>query len=81
VSASSNGRAATRGSGEVIELGCGVTVYPARGEQGRRRAVWYEAGQRQQCEAATEERLAAKLEKVMVRWRPTRRGCAGPARS
>ena len=49
--------------GEVIELECGVTVYPARSEGGRWRAVWYEAGARQQCEAATE----AKLEKVVER--------------
>lgn len=46
-------RAATRGGGEVIELECGITVYPARSEAGRRRAVWHEDGQRQQCEAAT----------------------------
>ena len=36
-------------------------------EGGRWRAVWHEDGQRQQCEAATEEKLAAKLEKVKVR--------------
>ena len=58
------GRAATRGGGEVIELEHGITVYPAREEPGRWRAVWYEDGQRQQCEAASEEKLAAKLEKV-----------------
>ena len=29
--------------------------------------MWREAGQRRQCEAATEERLAAKLAKVQVR--------------
>jgi hypothetical protein len=64
---SGNGCAATRGGGEVIELECGITVYPARSEQGRWRAVWHEEGQRQQCEAATEDKLAAKLEKVKVR--------------
>ena len=64
---SGNGRAATRGGGEVIELECGITVYSARFEGGRWRAVWYEAGERRQCEAATEDRLAAKLEKVKVR--------------
>ncbi len=42
---SGNGRAATRGGGEVIELECGITVYPARAEGGRWRAVWYEDGQ------------------------------------
>jgi len=51
----------------VIEMECGITVYPARGERGRWRAVWYENGQRQQCEAVTEDRLAAKLEKVAER--------------
>jgi hypothetical protein len=61
------GRAATRGGGPVIELGCGITVYPAREEQGRWRAVWHENGQRQQCEAASEEKLAAKLAKATER--------------
>jgi len=61
---SGTGRAATRGSGEVIELEYGITVYPAREEPGRWRAVWHENGERQQCEAASEEKLAARLEKV-----------------
>ena len=60
-------RDSTRGDGEVIELECGITVYPARSEGGRWRAVWYEAGQRQQCEAASQEKLAPKLEKVSER--------------
>ena len=51
----------------MIELECGITVYPAREEQGRWRAVWHENGERQQCEAASEEKLAAKLEKVTER--------------
>ncbi len=51
----------------VVELECGVTVYPARVAGGRWRAVWYENGQRRQCEAASEDRLAAKLEKVTER--------------
>jgi len=51
----------------VIEMDCGITVYPARAERGRWRAVWYEDGQRQQCEAVTEDRLATKLEKVTER--------------
>ena len=67
VLASGTGRAATRGGGEVIELEYGITVYPAREEQGRWRAVWYENGERQQCEAASEEKLAARLEKVNER--------------
>jgi hypothetical protein len=68
--ATGTGRDSTRdGGGEVIELECGVTVYPARSEGGRWRAVWYEAGARQQCEAATEAKLAPKLEKVVERLR------------
>jgi integrase len=51
----------------VIELECGITVYPAREEGGRWRAVWYEDGERRQCEAASEEKLAAKLDKVTER--------------
>ena len=67
VLANGTGRAATRGGGEVIELEYGITVYPARDEHGRWRAVWHEDGQRQQCEAATEQKLAARLEKVTER--------------
>jgi integrase len=67
VLAAGTGRESTKGSGEVIELECGITVYPARSEGGRWRAVWYEAGQRQQCEAPTEAKLAPKLEKVTER--------------
>ena len=37
--AGGTGRAATRGGRPVIELECGITVYPAREEQGRWRAV------------------------------------------
>jgi hypothetical protein len=64
---SGTGRTATRGGGEVIELEHGITVYPAREEPGRWRAVWHENGERQQCEASTGEKLAAKLEKVSER--------------
>ena len=67
VLANGTGRTATRGGGEVVELEYGITVYPAREEKGRWRAVWYENGQRQQCEAGTEQKLAAKLEKVTER--------------
>ena len=64
---SGTGRPATRGDGRpVIELECGVTVYPAREEGDRWRAVWYENGERRQPEARTEEKLAVKLEKVTV---------------
>jgi hypothetical protein len=51
----------------VIELEHGITVYPARFEGDRWRAVWYEDGERQQCEAVTEDRLAGRLEKVSER--------------
>jgi hypothetical protein len=67
VLANGTGRTATRGGGEVIELDYGITVYPDREEKGRWRAVWYEDGKRQQCEAGTEQKLAAKLEKVTER--------------
>jgi len=45
----------------------GITVYPASTAGGRWRAVWYEDGVRRQCQAASEERLTAALEKVAVR--------------
>jgi hypothetical protein len=48
-------------------LECGIAVYPARSAGGRWRAVWYEAGERRQCEAATEDKLALKLDKVAER--------------
>ncbi|HEY7263319.1 MAG TPA: hypothetical protein VH589_17750, partial [Trebonia sp.] len=67
VLAAGTGRAATRGGGEVIELEYGITVYPARAEPGRWRAVWCEDGRRQQCEASSEEKLAARLAKVSER--------------
>lgn len=51
----------------VIELEHGITVYPARWAGGRWRAAWYEDGERQQCEAVSEDRLAGKLEKVTER--------------
>ena len=57
----------------VIELEFGILVYPPRPEQTgkknrlRWRAVWYEDGERQQCESVSEEKLAARLEKVTER--------------
>lgn len=42
-------------------------MYPARDEKGRWRAVWHEDGERQQCGAATEDKLAVRLEKVTER--------------
>jgi integrase len=56
------------GSGRpVIELDLGITVYPARFYGDRWRAVWYESGERQQCESVKEARLAVKLEKIKER--------------
>jgi integrase len=51
----------------VIELEHGITVYPARWDGDRWRAVWYEDGERQQCESVSEDKLAGKLEKVTER--------------
>jgi hypothetical protein len=67
VLAAGTGLADTRGGGEVIELEYDITVYPARSEGGGWRATWRENDERQQCEAATEEKLAAKLQKVRIR--------------
>ena len=56
------------GSGRpVIELDFGITVYPARFDGDRWRAVWHENGERQQCESVKEAKLAVKLEKVKLR--------------
>ena len=63
--ASGTGRAATRGGGEVIELECGITVYPPAGG-GPWRAVCTRTGGGGR-QAATEEELAAKLAKVTER--------------
>jgi hypothetical protein len=60
-------RKTTRGDDRVVvELDSGVVVYPAREPGDRWRAVWYENGRRQ-CQALTEDRMAAKLEKVSAR--------------
>ncbi len=55
------------GGRTVIETPEGITVYAARCEGDLWRAVWYEDGERRQCQAATEDRVAASLEKVAVR--------------
>ena len=61
-------RMATRGDDRVVvEVGCGVVVYPARFAGDRWRAVWHEGGRRRQCEAVTEDRLAARVEKITER--------------
>jgi hypothetical protein len=51
----------------VIETPEGITVYAGRGEGDRWRAVWYEDGERRQCQAASQDRLAERLEKVTER--------------
>jgi len=50
-----------------VEVAGGITVYPAREEGGRWRAVWSEGGRRRECESVTEAGLAAKLVKVSER--------------
>src|SRR6266704_6651179 len=55
------------GGRTVIETPEGITVYAARREGDRWRAVWYEDGERRQCQAASEDRMAARLEKVTLR--------------
>ncbi len=61
-------REGTRGEGRVVvEVAGGITVYPARHAGDRWRAVWYENGQRRQCQSVTEAGMAARLEKVSVR--------------
>jgi integrase len=51
----------------VVEVAGGITVYPARHPGDRWRAVWYEDGRRRQCQAATEQGLAARIEKITLR--------------
>ena len=61
-------REGNRGEGRVVvEVAGGITVYPARHPGDRWRAVWYEDGKRRQCQAATEQGLAARIEKITLR--------------
>ena len=61
-------REGTRGEGRVVvEVAGGITVYPARGAGDRWRAVWHENGRRRQCQSATEDGLAVRLEKIIAR--------------
>src|SRR6185437_4198335 len=60
-------RPATRGDGEVLELGYGISVYPPRGEGDRWRAVWLENGRRKQCESVSKEAFTEKVEKARRR--------------
>jgi hypothetical protein len=63
-------REGTRGNGRtVVEVvgGGGLRCIRRGGRGDRWRAVWYEGGVRRQCQAVSEERLAARLEKVSER--------------
>ena len=60
-------RAATRGDGKSSNSTSGSPCTRPRDKGGRWRAVWRENGERQQCESVSEEKLAAKLEKVRQR--------------
>ena len=51
----------------VVELGCGIVVYPPEAGGEPWRAVFTENGQRRYRQGATEAKLAAKLEKVTER--------------
>jgi hypothetical protein len=51
----------------VVGVGWGGVVYPGRFAGDRWRATWYEGGRRRQCEAVSEERLAARVEKIVAR--------------
>jgi hypothetical protein len=51
----------------VVELDHGVMVYPPGAEGEPWRAVWVENGQRRYRQGTTEEKLAAKLEKITER--------------
>ncbi len=64
---SGSARTATRGDNVVVEVAGGITVYPARAEGDRWRAVWCEGGRRRQCESVSEAGLAARLVKVTER--------------
>jgi hypothetical protein len=56
------------GSRAAIVTDQGITVYPARCEGGRWRAVWYEPdGSRGQCQSVSQQGLAVRLEKVTER--------------
>jgi integrase len=59
---------AVPGSRAAILTDQGITVYPARCEGDRWRAVWYEPdGSRGQCQSVSQQGLAARLEKVTER--------------
>jgi integrase len=63
-------RQSVRGPGRVVvEVECGITVYPPESEGEPWRAVFTEDGQRRYRQAASGEKLAAKLDKVKERLR------------
>ena len=56
------------GSRAAIVTDQGITVYPARCDGDRWRAVWYEPdSSRRQCQSVSQQGLAARLEKVTER--------------
>jgi hypothetical protein len=66
--AASSVGSAVPGSRAAIVTDQGITVYPARCEGDRWRAVWYEPdGSRRQCQSVSQQGLAARLEKVTER--------------
>jgi integrase len=62
----------------VVEVAGGVTVYPARFEGDRWRAVWHEGGRRHQGLASTEAGLAARLEMITTRLTADAPGLGAP---
>ena len=65
----------------VVEVGCGILVYPPEGAGEPWRATFTENGRRRFRQAMTEAELAVKLEKVTERLRAGRRTWSGPART
>ena len=51
----------------MVEVGWGISVYPARFAGDRLRAVWFEGGRRRECESVSEAKLAVRLAKVRER--------------
>ena len=73
VRASGAGRAATPGGGVVIELEYGITVYPAREEHGRWRAVWYEGASGSSARRRARRSWPPGWRTSPNGWQPTRR--------
>ena len=75
-------RRSTRDPGRsVIELDCGIVVYPPEEAGAPWLAVFTENGRRRFRQGATEAELAARLEKVTERLQAGRRRWTGRART